>query len=526
MRRKTINLAKSIRKIRIINFKRFKDYTIVPNERINILVGDNESGKSSVLEAIDLVASGNVRKVEAIGLDRLINIDAVNEFLAGERKFDKLPILRVELYLSGIFDHTMNGRNNSENVICDGIRLVCEPNDEYRTEISEALSVNTDYFPYDYYKIRFSTFADEGYTGRKKNLCCIMIDSSSMNSEYATNNFVRRMYMQYMERNTKDRTFHKSQYRQMRNKFTTDSLKELNKSIPADKNYTFGLKNGGSTSLEDDLMIYENDIGIDNRGTGKQIFIKTDFALERSGDNVDLILLEEPENHLSHVNLRQLIKRVAETQCGQLFITTHNSLISTRLELKNLIIMHENETERPVMLKNLTDDTAKYFMKAPPASIVEFSLSQKSILVEGPSEYMLLEKFYDSVTGHSPEADGVHIIDVRGLSFKRYLEIAKQTNGKVAVITDNDGDYQKHCKKKYRDFVANNIEIFYHRDDKQRTFEIVLYACNKSLCDRLFNDAESYMLNNKTEAAFTLLSQGQAMLVPEYIREAIEWIRK
>lgn len=56
-------------------------------------------GKSSVLEAIDLVASGSTRRVEAIGLDRLINIHAVKEFSMGVRAFDNLPILRIELYL-------------------------------------------------------------------------------------------------------------------------------------------------------------------------------------------------------------------------------------------------------------------------------------------------------------------------------------------------------------------------------------------------------------------------------------------
>ena len=49
-------MAAIISKIRLINFKRFRDYTITPNERINILVGDNEVGKSSILEAIDEIA--------------------------------------------------------------------------------------------------------------------------------------------------------------------------------------------------------------------------------------------------------------------------------------------------------------------------------------------------------------------------------------------------------------------------------------------------------------------------------------
>ena len=159
-------MSSIITRIRLLNFRRFRNYTITPNEKINILVGDNEVGKSSVLEAIDLVASGNVRRVESIGLDRLLNVEAVKEFNAGERTFDNLPTLRVELYLSGDnFDFTMSGDNNLDSTTCDGIRLVCEPNSDYRTEIASVLSADPNYFPYDYYSVRFSTFADEGYTG-------------------------------------------------------------------------------------------------------------------------------------------------------------------------------------------------------------------------------------------------------------------------------------------------------------------------------------------------------------------------
>ena len=107
-------MASIITKIRLINFRRFSDYTVTPNDRINILVGDNEVGKSSILEAIDLVASGNVRRVESVGLDRLINIEAVKKFNSGRRTFENLPVLRTELYLSGDnFDFTMCGKNNT-----------------------------------------------------------------------------------------------------------------------------------------------------------------------------------------------------------------------------------------------------------------------------------------------------------------------------------------------------------------------------------------------------------------------------
>ena len=139
-----------------------------------------------------------------------------------------------------------------------------------------------------------------------------------------------------------------------------------------------------------------------------------------------------------------------------------------------------------------------------------------------------MEKFYQSCAGSTPEEDEVHVIDVRGLSFKRYLEISKLTGSKVAVITDNDNDYQKNCVEKYKEFTGDsNIAVFYDIDNEKRTFEIVLEACNTSVCAELFDqDAVAFMLNNKTEAAFRLLSENKAMTVPDYIKRAIEWIRK
>jgi predicted ATP-dependent endonuclease of OLD family len=190
--------------------------------------------------------------------------------------------------------------------------------------------------------------------------------------------------------------------------------------------------------------------------------------------------------------------------------------------------MHIHGEDRPIMLKSLRDETAKYFMKTPPAGIVEYALAKKALLVEGPSEFMLMERFYYTIVGRGPEADDIHIIDIRGLSFLRYLEIAKLTGGKVAIITDNDGDAKKHCIDKYSAYSNDpNIEIFYEDDCTKSTFEIVLYTDNSAVCDSIFGtNAQTFMLNNKTEAAYRLLSQDQQISVPNYIKRAIKWIRE
>lgn len=146
-------MSARITKITMKNFKRFRNYAINPNERINILVGDNEAGKSTVIEAIDIVTSGNIKRVESIGIDKLMNIEAVNSFNAGIRNFENLPEIIVELFFDGIDNHYYNGNNNSERKVCDGIRMLCIPDEDYRNEINKSLISNKDYFPYDYYLI-------------------------------------------------------------------------------------------------------------------------------------------------------------------------------------------------------------------------------------------------------------------------------------------------------------------------------------------------------------------------------------
>jgi len=194
----------------------------------------------------------------------------------------------------------------------------------------------------------------------------------------------------------------------------------------------------------------------------------------------------------------------------------------------------------PMVLQNLSDATAKFFMKAPDNNVLEFVMSPKVILVEGDAEYMLLEQLYITANKHKPEKDNVHIISVGGTSFKRYLDIAKLLGLKVAVIRDNDGDKQMHCVENYADYSAENIRIFYDENNENRTFEICMLQSNRAICEELFNGklrkkpyrdevttVEEYMLSNKTEAAFQLLDKkAQDLTAPNYISEALAWINE
>ena len=92
----------TIKRLVLRNFKRFKTLELEFDPELNILVGGNETGKSSVLQALDIVLSASRSKVEALGIETLFNVDCITEFLAGERKIEDLPELLVEVFLDGI----------------------------------------------------------------------------------------------------------------------------------------------------------------------------------------------------------------------------------------------------------------------------------------------------------------------------------------------------------------------------------------------------------------------------------------
>lgn len=231
--------------------------------------------------------------------------------------------------------------------------------------------------------------------------------------------------------------------------------------------------------------------------------------------------------------MKKMIRKICETSEKQLFITTHSNMISTRLDLRKSILLNSS-CEKAVLLNDITEQTAKFFMKAPDNNMLEFVLSKKVVLVEGDSEFILMESFYENVTNSELELSDIHIISVDGTSFKRYLEIAKKLNIRTAVIRDNDKNYQQNCVENYIDFADyDNIKVFSETDNLKYTFEICLYNENRNICDDLFLagrktlTVQEYMIKDKAEVAYQLLDvKSRELIVPEYIKQAILWIKE
>ena len=519
---------KVINRVKLRNFKRFQKFEVPLDERLNILIGENESGKSSILTAIALVLSGSRPQIEKLGFERLINKGTVDAFLQTEKRYEDLPVTYAELWLNEQNNEALFGRNNSETTDCDGLRMECCPNDEYSREIREILDQEEANFPFEFYQVKFTTFQGDAYSGYKKFLRHILIDTSQIGNDYAIREYVRDMYNTWAT--DVEIARHQFEYRQTKSYFEQNSLDNLNERVP---DYAFSLKSDSKSNLKADLTLIEEEIGIENKGRGKQCFIKTEFALKKGEgikQKIDVALIEEPENHLSHINMKKLVSLISASDDKQLVIATHSNMISSRLDLRNTILLHPSSNQ-PVRLNNLSNDTAEFFIKAPYHEILDFVLSTKVLLVEGDAEYILMEKFYEMEMGHKPEQDNVYIFSVGGTSFKRYLEVAELLNIKTGVIRDNDKDYQSNCVDLYEGFTNVNRSIFSDQDNERYTLEVCLYQNNRDFCDRQFQEGrrtltvQDWMLKNKAEAALKILENiVEDFSVPQYIRDAIQWI--
>lgn len=515
-----------IKKIKLFNYKRFTDFNVSFEDKLNILVGDNESGKSSIIEAINLVLSGSRNKVETTGLENLFNSSVISDFMLSDKKYENLPILFIEVYFNEQHNFELNGKNNSDQIVCDGLRLEIIPNEDHSKDIIEILQQPESVFPFEFYAIKFNTFQGDAYSSYKKYLRHILVDNAQISSEYAIKEYVKDMYNSHAT--SVEKNLQQNEYRKHKEIFKNTVLTDLNLKLPA---YDFIIRSSSKSNLETDLTLSENNINIENKGKGIQCFIKTEFALSKTLAKLDVILLEEPENHLSHINMKKLIRKISDASEKQIFISTHSNLISSRLNLRNSILLNSN-SQLAVLLKDIDETTAKFFMKAPDNNILEFVLSKKVILVEGDAEFILMESFYKTVTAQDLELSDVHIISVDGTSFKRYLEVAKVLKIKTAVIRDNDKDYKKNCIDNFSDYSSYDfIKVFHETDNSLSTFEISLYKQNVAICDSLFSSGrkklsvQEFMIKNKAEVAFQLLDKSSdSLVVPDYIKQAIQWI--
>ena len=175
-----------ITKIHIENFKIFKgSFKLSLNSGINILVGDNEAGKSTIIEAIHLALSGLFcgKYLKHELTQYLFNNEVVAEYiknLAEDNSVAILPRILIEVFMEGEDLAEFLGDGSTEKT-ATGFFLKIAFDEKYQPEYEKLVELGgIKTLPIEYYNLTWSSFArDESITPRIIPLKSALIDSAS-----------------------------------------------------------------------------------------------------------------------------------------------------------------------------------------------------------------------------------------------------------------------------------------------------------------------------------------------------------
>lgn len=535
-----------IKSIYIKGYKKFKNFYIDFRPGLNILIGENSAGKSTILEAINIVLNQSLFGGYEEAVQQQMNIQEIQKFENKDnRKIDDLPSIEIEIELN--LDYSMKNQKfcginynllpkEKDNLEKFGVKFDFSFDNTNMSEndIFSLLNQNNDIIPIEYYHAVWTTFAGYPYRRINNPLNSILIDSS-INSKDIYGNYARNLY--------RSRISEENQ-----RKLSYDFANGINKVLKKNKklldmgdNRLFSVDEQKS-KINSLIEIQENNISLRNLGKGEENIVKTSLSLKKKS-NLSLILLEEPESHLSYSNTRKQIAKIQEneTSVKQIILTTHESMILNELNLTRAIWIKDQKGQ---CLNDLPEEDAQYFSKVDNFDILRYVLGNRIILVEGASEYILLPSIIKYALKKDLDRDKISIISMRGIAYNHFIKLSDIVDKKTLVLTDNDG-----IKEKVEAIKVLNKKTFFismPKDINQFTLEVTIYNKNKNLCKKIidkitkrplkntkYNSYENLpitlaaMLSRKTEFALELskeLEQGASFNTPDYIKKGVEWL--
>lgn len=528
-----------IERLIIHNFKGIKSADIEFNAFKNILVGNNGVGKSTLMEALSLAMGYGLSKLEIT--PHLFHIDCVKEFI--ETK--SLPIITIEVVFGGKKDE-FSGTNNTLRTNLRGLQLkICF--DDVYTELFEAEKADCTQIPCEYYKVERYWFSDSPVKQQLMPYNIMLVDSSSAYFNSSSNQYMANLLKKYI--GTEELVKLQSSLRHLREKFEgEEKIEEVNAKLSTEiERLRVSIDVTSNIIFRNILCPFLEDIPIEQIGEGELCILKTILSIDKSHltDKPKVIIVEEPETHLSHTKMYELMRKIEdnlEKDKTQLIITTHNNFIANKLDLSNLILVNNNNGIVETRKINNRDDKelCGFFTKISNYPTLRLILCKSAILVEGPTDEMIVTYYYKKKYNKHPFDDGIELISVEGISFKQFAELAKAFNKKVAIITDNDGmDPDGVLNLRGLKDLPETIKVFTETNTSLKTLEPSFVEQNKEKLQDLSNvirlrsvnpDTKdgliAFMINNKTEWAYRLIKSLYAtdFEVPQYISNSIDWL--
>lgn len=498
--------------IKLWNFRKYgrNDFDIsVPNLTVplhpgmNVLVGENDSGKTAIIDAVKLVL-----KTQSYEWLRVTDDDFYNE---SDR-------LRIELLFEDLTDDEAKNfiewlcykkQGNQPAVIY--LRVVFEARRNPKTKKITTTDIRAgegsalylltsearEYLKVTYLK-PLRDAENELMPGKYSRLSNILLAHEVFTKEETHENFIKHL----QEFNSfVDNFFSGNDEMQISDTEGAAIKEQLDEYLQSfcfnDEKARFSMSETTLKSILGKLQLSLEKTQNPGLGTLNRLYMAAELLnLQRNNcDGVKLGLIEELEAHLHPQAQLKVIEKLQSLKDVQLILTTHSPNLASKINLKNIILC-ANNTCYPMGYEftQLSSDNYSFLQTFLDVTKANLFFSKGLIFVEGWSEQVFLPslakllKELGMINKEITQA-GASIINVQSIGFFNYTQIFQRRNSNeaipipIAIITDSDVKYYEKDKDTGKIIKKTNMEIEAALLQKMEKLN-EKYNCNKNI--RLF----------------------------------------
>lgn len=188
-------------------------------------------------------------------------------------------------------------------------------------------------------------------------------------------------------------------------------------------------------------------------------FLQSQLKKTNSKHSKPILVLEEPEAHL-HPSATKAVGEMLQHVLGQKIISTHSGDLLAGVSLSKIRRLRRKSDEIVVHMinENTLDDDEKekldYHIRATRGSLL---FSRCWLLVEGETEATLIPECGLAME-HDLYADGVSCVEFTKVGIEKFIKLANQLGIEWFVLVDNDSEGGKYAKSANNYLEGRNSE--------------------------------------------------------------------